>query len=83
MTLRFSYGHYHDFEALAEQMADAQPNDHYPMTSQKRMAATRLEASARLGECDRQQLRIDLVDIAQRVVAGDSYAWPRLGGRGK
>lgn len=67
-----------DFEALAEQMAEAQPDDRYPMTSQKRMAATLLEASARLGEQDRQRLRIDLVDMAIRIVEGDSYAWPRL-----
>jgi hypothetical protein len=32
MTLRFSYGHYHDFEALAHQMAEAQDDDHFPTT---------------------------------------------------
>ena len=59
-------------------MADAQPNDHYPMTSQKRIAATLLEASARLERMDRRRLQLDLLDIAQRMIAGDSYAWPRM-----
>jgi len=37
-----------------------------------------LEAAARLEEQGRRRLQIDMLDIAQRVIAGDSYAWPRL-----
>jgi hypothetical protein len=66
-----------DFDALAHQLADAQDDDHYPTTGQQRIAATLLEASARLEQLDRRRLQLDLLDIAQPMIAGDSYAWPR------
>jgi hypothetical protein len=66
-----------DYERLAHQMAEAQDDDHFPTTGQQRIAATLLEASARLELMDRRRLQLDLLDIAQRVIAGDSYAWPR------
>jgi hypothetical protein len=54
-----------------------QDDNDYPTTGQQRIAATLLEASARLEQLDRRRLQIDLLDIAQRMIAGDSYAWPR------
>jgi hypothetical protein len=67
-----------DFEELARQMAEAQPDDHCPMNSQKRIVATLLNASARLEQMQRRRLQIDLLDIAPRMIAGDTYAWPRI-----
>jgi len=78
--MRYTYGRPpdDDFETLARQMAEAQDDDHFPTTSQQRIATTLLEAAARLEEQGRRQLQIDMLDIAQRVIAGDSYAWPRI-----
>ena len=78
--MRYTYGRLpdDDFETLARQMAEAQEDDHFPSTAQQRIAATLLEAAARLEEQGRRRLQIDMLDIAQRVIAGDSYAWPRV-----
>ena len=78
--MRYTYGRPpdDDFETLARQMAEAQEDDHFPTTSQQCIAATLLEAAARLEEQGRRRLQIDMLDIAQRMIAGDSYAWPRL-----
>jgi hypothetical protein len=67
-----------DYERLAHQLAKAQDDDHYPTTGQQRIAATLLEAAARLEAQGRRRLQLDLLDIAQRMIAGDSYAWPRI-----
>ncbi|MGE3797389.1 MAG: hypothetical protein AB7G88_06065 [Thermomicrobiales bacterium] len=49
---------------------------------QKAVAASLLNASQRLAEMGRQQLRLDLADIAVRVLENDSYAyWPRKAGQ--
>ena len=78
MSFRYFYGHRDDFEEFARQMVEAQDDDHNPTTGQQRITATLLEASSRLGCMDRRRLQIDLLDIAQRMIAGDSYAWPRI-----
>lgn len=52
--------------------------DEQPTRRQKQVADTLLEAAARLAEIGRQRLRLDLMDIAVRVLEGDSYTyWPR------
>jgi hypothetical protein len=50
----------------------------FPTTGQQRIAATLLETSARLEQLDRRRLQLDLLDIATKMIAGDSYAWPRI-----
>jgi hypothetical protein len=37
------------------------------------------EAAARLEQMERRRLQLDGLDIAQRMIAGDSGAWPRSG----
>jgi hypothetical protein len=79
MTLRFSYGHRDDdVERRVHQMAEAPDDDHYHTARRERMAATLLDASTRLEAQGRRRLQIDLLDIATRMIAGDSYARPRL-----
>ena len=75
--MRYSYGCLDDFDAIVDELAEGLPDELYPMTSQKRMTATLLEASARLEQMDRRRLQIDLLDIATKLISGDSYAWPR------
>jgi hypothetical protein len=76
MDLRFLSGHPEDFEEIARQMAEAQASASYLTARQQQVAATLLEAASRLGEGDRQQLRIDLVDMANAEIASDSYTHP-------
>jgi hypothetical protein len=60
-----------------QQMAARQPDDRQPTPSQLWMAVGLVEASLHLGGDGREHLAADLVDIAEKIVVADSYAWPR------
>lgn len=59
-------------------MAEAQADDHFPSTGPQRVGATFVKAVAQVGQPERRRPLNDILNIAQRMIAGDSYAWPRL-----
>jgi hypothetical protein len=69
------------FESMAldrvQQMAARLPEDRQPTSSQCRMAVGLVEAALHLTSDGRERLAADLVDVAEKIVEGDSYAWPR------
>jgi hypothetical protein len=82
--MRFTFGNrppYDQPDDHEHSHARREPIDERITRQQKQVAASLLEGAARLAEKDHHRLRLDMMDIAVRVLESDLYAcWPQKAG---